>query len=127
MKRQTITFNGQRFFERGRHRMVAGSPERRTMDQTAAGVDGVLGVDLGGCGRTLTQDGVLVAVDNEALADLVTRIESYIDGLAYRLIDERGVVYDNVRLVRFDAQPAVSSGRLVCCRYRIEYRQLSVE
>ena len=52
-------------------------------------------------------------------------ITNYIDGQAYKLVDQHGTVYEQVRMDDFTNLGSITSANQAYCEYEIIYTQLS--
>jgi len=97
--------------------------ERDTIDRTAAGVDGVVSIDLGSRSRIIVQKGILRAVSKKTLDKKIEQIRSLADGQTHTLIhgDDQ---FDNVRIDEVTTGEKSYSGRGLNCAYEIHYIQL---
>ncbi|MCK5270187.1 MAG: hypothetical protein KAJ46_05350 [Sedimentisphaerales bacterium] len=120
-----ITFNDEKLFGVGEHKLKLLSWRRETIERGFAGLDGVVSIDLGLRERKLKQQGRLSAVSTAALLKLMKEITNYIDGQAYKLVDQYGTVYEQVRMDSFTVPGSITSANQACCEYEIIYTQLS--
>jgi len=120
-----ITFNDKKLFGTGEHKLKPLSWRRESTERGFAGLDGVVSVDLGRRERKLKQQGRLSAVSTAALLKRMEEITNYIDGQAYRLVDQYGTVYEQVRMDGFTILGSITSSNQACCEYEVIYTQLS--
>ena len=125
MSVSSITFNDEKLFGAGEHKLKPLSWRREAIQRGFAGLDGVVSVDLGRRERKLKQQGRLSAVSTAALLKRMEEITNYIDGQAYKLIDQHGTVYEQVRMDDFTILGSITSANQACCEYEIIYTQLS--
>ena len=121
-----ITFDDKKLFGPGEHELKPLSWRRESIERGFAGLDGVVSVDLGRRERKLKQQGRLSAVSTAALLKRMEEITNYIDGLAYKLVDQHGTVYEHVRMDEFTVLGSLTSANQACCEYEVIYTQLSV-
>lgn len=119
-----VTLDGKIIFEDRRLRLEAGSVFRQQLERAAAGLDGVVSIDLGLRGRRITQKGVLRAISNEQLAGRIAGIEACMDGLEHSLEVSDGRLFEHLRVDRFEVGPRRFDGGGVSCDYEIRYTQL---
>ena len=120
-----ITFDDKKLFGPGEHELKPLSWRRESIERGFAGLDGVLSVDLGRRERKLKQQGRLSAVSTAALLKRTEEITNYIDGQAYKLVDQHGTVYEHVRMGGFTVLGSITSANQACCEYEISYTKLS--
>lgn len=120
-----ILFDGKDLFGPGEHVIIPQAWQRRRIDYAAAGLDGVVSLDLGRRSRTLRQTGRLSADSVNELQKMIAAIEARSDGGAYELFDRYGTSYNHVRLDGFQQKGPIRRANLVCCDYEIIYTQLS--
>jgi len=125
MNATTIMFDGRNIFGGGQHQLTPLSWRRETVDYGFSGLDGVVSIDSGLRGRKLKQHGTLTAKSVAALTELMETISGYIDGQGYKLVDQNGISYGNVRMDSFTPSGPVAVGNQACCEYEIRYTQLS--
>jgi len=121
-----IIFNDEKLFGVGEHKLKFLSWRRETIERGFAGLDGVVSVDLGRRERKLKQQGRLSAVSTAALLKRMEEITNYIDGQAYKLVDQNGMVYEQVRMDGFTVLRSITSANQACCEYEVIYTQLSI-
>ena len=105
--------------------LKAQSWEREAVEQSVAGLDGVLSIDLGMRGREIGVKGVLRAVSDDSLEEKETAISALMDGGTHILATRDGRVFDNLRIDAFEVNQKDYSGRGVCCEFEIKFMQLS--
>jgi len=120
------TLDEQRLFDEEGLRIEAGSLGRDSIERTAAGLDGVLSIDLGRRSRKVKQRGVLRAQSRARLDERISAISSYIDGDTHALVTSNGESIGNLRMDSFKVTEDRVSGSGLCCDYEIVYTQLKV-
>ena len=105
-------------------RVELGSIARATIERAIAGLDGVIGVDLGQRGREIAQKGTLRAPSKNQLYDRIGGIADYMDGYAYTLVANDGRTFENVRIDVFKLDNERTDGRGLAVDYQIIYTQL---
>ena len=121
-----VRLDGQALFDEQQLEIEVGSISRDSIEKSAAGVDGVVSVDLGSRKREIKQNGVLLAKSKPELGVRVAAISAYMDGNVYTLITGSGNTYANLRMDVFSVSKERVSGANVCCDYKIIYSQLKV-
>ena len=104
--------------------LTISSWQREAVERTAAGLDGVLSIDLGIRSRELVQNGILRAVSEEALKEKIDAISELMDGQIHALVSQGGEQFDNLRVDAFKTGQRDYSGRGVVCEFEIIYTQL---
>jgi len=122
----TITLDGQKLFDQQQLRLEAGSVKRDSIEKSAAGLDGVVSIDLGSRGRKIKQTGVLRANSSAQMTRKLDAISAYMDGQTHTLISDSSESFENMRMDSFKVinQSTDSSGLVVS--YEIIYTQLAV-
>ena len=121
----STTLDGQSVFDEHRLEINAGSVHRDSIERVAAGVDGVVSIDLGKRGREIKQVGILRAVSNSVMDDRIEVISGYMDGDTHTLVTSGGEQYQNLRMDSFKITQRQIAG-VVSCEYEIVYTQLVV-
>ena len=106
------------------HQLKVCSWRRDTVERTAAGLDGVLSVDLGMRGRVIVQKGVLRGESEEGLKAKVAEVLATLDGQMHTLVIGDGQEFENLRVDVFEISNKDYSGRGVGCDFEIKYTQL---
>jgi len=118
--------DGENLFDEPELKIEPGSIERKQIERTVAGLDGVLSIDLGCHGRKIMQTGMLRAESRAKAEKLIGAISAYIDGNTHTLVTSNGKEFDNLRIDVFKVSKERPSGNGVCCDYEIVYTQLAV-
>jgi hypothetical protein len=120
----SVTLDGQKLFDEQGFTIEAGSLSRDSIERSAAGVDGVLSIDLGQRARTITQEGVLRAKSRLEMQAKIDAISACIDGGTHKLITGSGGKFDDLRMDSFEVTKERTSGSGLCYNYEIIYKQL---
>lgn len=126
MADSVVRFDGQALFGLGKHVVKVSSRKREQVERGFGGLDGMVSIDLGERGRSIQQVGTLISQSVAELGVVKDRIEAYIDGMAYVLIDQDGRSLGQVRMDTFEAKDVVVLASQVRCGYDIQYTQLRV-
>ena len=121
-----VKLDGQTVFDDEQVQVSVGSLKRSQIERTAAGLNGLVSIDLGNRGRLIKQTGVLRAASRQALAAKIDAVEAFIDGDSHTLTSCEGEVFGNVRMDSFTVKNKKSSGSGLCCQYEAVYTQLKV-
>lgn len=116
--------DGENLFEGPELKIEPGSIDRKRIEKTIAGLDGVLSIDLGCRGRKIMQAGMLRAESRVQAERLIGTISAYIDGDTHTLVTSSGREFNNLRMDVFNVSKERASGSGVCCDYEISYTQL---
>ncbi len=103
-------------------KIKAGSWDRAAIEKSAAGLDGVVSVDLGMRKRKIKVSGLVEAQSKSELSAKTARVEALLDGGMHTL--EAGAMYENVRVDSFAVVKEGVSGRGVSCEFEMELSQL---
>ena len=122
----STTLDGQSLFDEQRLEIETGSVRRDSMEKAVPGLDGVLGIDLGGRSREITQRGKLRAKSRSQMDERVGAISAFIDGDTHALVISNGEEFDDVRMDVFRVSKERASGSGVAIDYEIIYTQLRV-
>jgi hypothetical protein len=122
----SVTLDGQDLFDERQLEIEPGSFSRDSIERTAAGLDGVLSIDLGGRGRKIKQKGVLRARSRTEMEEKKIAISAYMDGDMHTLVTGSGEEFANLRMDVFKVSRERTAGSGLCCDYEIVYRQLVV-
>jgi len=118
------TLDGQGLFDEEGLKIEVGSFVRDSIERTAAGLDGVLSIDLGRRSRKIKQRGVLRAQSRAKLNERISAISGYMDGDTHTLRTNNGESIGNLRMDSFKVTEERASGSGLCCDYEIIYTQL---
>ena len=122
----STTLDGQSLFDEQRLEIETGSVRRDSMEKAVPGLDGVLGIDLGGRSREITQRGELRAKSRSQMDERIGAISAFIDGDTHVLVTSNGEEFDDVRMDVFKVNKERASGSGVAVDYEIIYTQLRV-
>ena len=103
-----------------------GSICRESVEKSAAGLDGVLSIDLGRRSRKIIQKGILRAKSQVQMKTKISEISGYMDGDTHKLISNDGEEFGNLRMDIFKTAEKRTDGGGLCCDYEIIYTQLTV-
>ena len=117
------TLDGQELFEEHQMEIEQGSVSRDSIERTAAGLDGVLSIDLGQRGRKIIQKGVLRVKSRPQMSERINAISGYMDGKTHTLTTG-GEEFKNLRMDVFKITRERANGGGLCCDYEIVYTQL---
>jgi len=118
--------DGQSLFDEQELKVELGSLSRGSIERTMPGLDGVLSIDLGGCGRKVKQSGVLRAKSRSQMSERIDAISAYMDGSTHTLVTKDGQEFGNLRMDVFKVGKERTSGGGVAVDYEIVYTQLMV-
>ncbi|MGB7582931.1 MAG: hypothetical protein WBL85_10855 [Sedimentisphaerales bacterium] len=104
----------------------AESVSRESIERSAAGLDGVLSIDLGGRGRKIRQKGEIRARSKAELDSKAGAISAFIDGDTHTLVGSRGDTFENLRVDSVNVKNERVSGAGVVVDYEVVYTQLMV-
>jgi len=121
------TLNGQSLFDERTLHIEVGSVSRDSVERSIAGLDGVIGIDLGRRGRVIKQSGSIRASSKAELEDKLGLIRDYMDGYAYTLITNNGERFENVRIDAFKTKNERPGGAGLAVDYEIVYTQLRAD
>jgi hypothetical protein len=121
------TLNGQSLFDEWTLRIEVGSISRDTVERAIAGLDGVVGIDLGSRGRLIRQTGSIRAPSKDQLDNRLGSIRDYMNGYGYTLITDVGECFEKVRIDAFKTRNERPSGAGLVIDYEIIYTQLLAE
>jgi len=102
-----------------------GSCQHQFAERSAAGLNGVVSVDMGGRGRKIQQRGELRARSKAELSSRVEAISAFMDGDVHTLEVSDGRLFEDVRIDSFTVGGERTSGAGVVAEYEIVYRQLA--
>jgi hypothetical protein len=122
----SINLDGNKFFDEGATIEVE-SIRRESVERAAAGLDGVLSIDLGERGRKIKLKGEIRARSKAELKSRIEAISAFIDGDTHTLTDSEGQSFEDVRVDSVSVENERVSGSGVVADYEIIYRQLTVQ
>lgn len=122
----STTLDGQRLFDEQQLEIRMESIQRKFVDRSIAGLDGLLSIDLGKQSRRITQEGTLRAKSRQQLKVKIDAISEYLDGKTHKLVTDSGRELDDLRMDSFEFNNERTAGSGVCCDYKIVYTQLRV-
>lgn len=120
-----MNLDGEKLFDEGATIEIE-SVRRESIERAAAGLDGVVSIDLGNRGRKIRQKGELRARSKTELNNKIETISAFIDGDIHTLTSSEGDTYQNVRMDSIDIHNERLSGSGVVADYEVIYRQLTV-
>jgi hypothetical protein len=120
----SVNLDGNRLFDEGATIEVE-SVRRESIERAAAGLDGVVSIDLGERGRKIKQKGEIRARSKAELKSRIETLSAFIDGDTHTLAGCEGDTYENVRMDSIDIKNERVSGGGVVADYEIIYRQLT--
>ncbi len=118
-------FGGKALFDSGPSEVRVGGLSIRHVLQQTPGGRGVRLTHLGHHGRSIVQEGVLVADDREGVRALGAGIEAMLDGVAYELVDGGGVSWAGVVMLSFEPEAVGRVGARWRMGYRVQYLQVA--
>lgn len=121
-----VFLDGQDLFGSEQLAIEQGSLSRGSIERTAAGLDGVLSIDLGSRARGIKQTGRLRAVSSRELDSKAEAIAACMDGMSHTLIADDGRQFDNIRVDSFKSKNKRAAGTGMVADYEIIYTQLAV-
>jgi len=121
-----VSLDGQGLFDEP-VTIEAESAGRESIERSAAGLDGVVSIDLGGRGRKIRQKGELRARSKTELNSRVEAISALMDGDAHTLVSSQGETFENLRIDSVNVKNERASGGGVAADYEIIYTQLMVQ
>lgn len=104
----------------------AESVSRESIERSAAGLDGVLSIDLGGRGRRIKQKGEIRAKSKAELDSKAGAISAFINGDTHTLVCSRGDTFENLRVDSVNVKNERVSGAGVVADYEVVYTQSMV-
>ena len=119
----SVKLDGNRLFDEGAVIEVE-SVRRESIERAAAGLDGVVSIDLGSRGRKIKQKGEIRARSKTELKSRIEAISDFIDGNTHTLTDSEGQTFEDVRVDSVGIKNERVSGSGVVADYEIIYRQL---
>ena len=104
----------------------ADSVSRESIERSAAGLDGVLSIDLGGRGRKIRQKGEIRARSKAELDNKAGAISAFVDGDTHTLVGSRAETFENIRVDSVNLKNERVSGAGMVADYEVVYTQLMV-
>jgi hypothetical protein len=120
----TVTLDNQRIFGDDLPVIKVESLKRSFVESSAAGLNGVISIDLGSRGRKIKQTGRLRARSIVELSDKIAVIETFLDGRTHTLVSINDGSYENLRTDTFKITQRNNDGAGVTADYEINYTQL---
>jgi hypothetical protein len=102
----------------------SGSFNRDVVEKSAAGVNGLLSIDLGSRGRKLILKGLLRAQSKATLKEKTEKLSLLADGKMHTLEAKDGGKYADLRVDSFEVIRQDHSGAGVCCEFEMKFTQL---
>jgi hypothetical protein len=121
----SVNLDGERLFD-GAATIEVESVKRESIERGAAGLDGVVSIDLGERGRKIRQTGEIRARSKAEMKEKIEVISAFIDGDTHILTDSEGQTFEDVRVDSVNIKNERVSGSGVVADYEIIYRQLTV-
>jgi hypothetical protein len=121
-----VNLDGINLFGEGESQIEVGSFGRESIERSAAGLDGVVSIDLGERGRKIRQKGEIRARSKAELDSKVGAISAFIDGDTHTLVGSQGERFENVRVDSVSVKNERASGSGVVADYEVVYMQLMV-
>jgi hypothetical protein len=104
--------------------LAIGSWQRGNIERAAAGVDGVVSIDLGKRTREIVQKGLMRAGSRAVLRIKVDYVRAMADGKCHAMETAEGERFENLRIDSIKASSTEYSGRGASCEFEIRYVQL---
>lgn len=105
-------------------KLKADSWKRDSIEKSAAGLDGVVSVDLGRRKRKIKVCGFIESQSKSELDKKKELINALLDGKVHTL--ETDTEYENVRIDSFEVVKDDHSGKGIGCEFELELSQLRV-
>ena len=121
-----VNLDGINLFGEGESQIEVGSFSRESIERSAAGLDGVISIDLGERGRKIRQKGEIRARSKADLDSKVGAISAFIDGDTHTLVGSQGKTFENLRVDSVNVKNERESGSGVVADYEVVYTQLMV-
>ena len=121
-----VNLDGINLFGEGELQIEVGSFSRESIERSAAGLDGVVSIDLGGRGRKIRQKGEIRARSKADMDSKVGAISAFIDGDTHTLVGSCGETFENLRVDSGSVKNERASGAGVVGDYEVVYTQLMV-
>lgn len=106
--------------------VAVGSCQRKVIERSGAGLDGVASIDLGFRGRAIVLDGSIRAASGEGLDVKVENISDLMDGSSHIVSVEDGRVFGDLRVDEFVTEERVFGGSGVSCKCKLKFTQLKI-
>jgi hypothetical protein len=119
-----VSLDGVMLFGEREIDLEVDSFSREQLERSAAGLDGVVSIDLGGRGRKIQQKGELRARSRIELNSKVEAISAFIDGNTHTLVGSRGEMFEGLRVDSISVRNERASGEGIVVDYEIVYQQL---
>jgi len=120
-----VNLDGNRLFDEAVVVEVE-SVKRESVERAAAGLDGVVSIDLGERGRKIRQKGGIRARSKAEMKEKIEAVSAFIDGNTHTLTDSEGKTFEDVRVDSVSIKNERVSGSGIVADYEIIYRQLTV-
>lgn len=120
----SVTLDGQKLFDERPPVIEVGSAQRASIERAAAGLDGVLSIDMGRRSRQIRQAGELWARSRADLDRRVEAVSAFMDGRTHTLVTSSGEEFENLRMDSFKVKDERVSGGGLVADYEIIYTQL---
>jgi hypothetical protein len=121
-----VNLDGINLFGEGESQIEVGSFGRESIERSAAGLDGVISIDLGERGRKIRQKGEIRARSKADLDSRAGAISAFIDGDTHTLVGSQGETFENLRVDSVSVKNERESGSGVVSDYEVVYTQLMV-
>jgi len=115
----------QDVFGSGPHSIVVSAPARQLDRRSFPGLSGEIVLDMGMRGRRITQTGRLQAATAAELRQIISQIESLLDGELHTLIDNCDQEHQGLLIEEIQITTPLRHGRQFWCEYTIAYRHIS--
>jgi hypothetical protein len=120
----SVTLDGQDIFDERQVEIQEGSINRDSIERAAAGLDGVLSIDMGQRSRKIKQKGLLQAKSRAEMHGRINAISGYMDGKTHTLVRSDGETRNNLRMDSFKVNKERTGGGGIVIDYEIIYTQL---
>ena len=101
-----------------------GSWQRKSIERTAAGLEGVVSIDMGMRGRKIVQRGVLRAGSGDGLCEKIAVAEDLVDGGGHVMARGGCDEFGSLRVDGVEVKSRELSGAGASCEFEIRYFQL---
>ena len=122
----SASLDGQALFDERQLKIEPESLVRDSIKRAAAGLDGVLSIDLGERCRRITQKGTLRAASMAELNNRIAAISAFVDGDTHVLAMSDGKEFGELRMDSLSTNSERTSSSGVSIDYEIVYTQLKV-
>ena len=112
------------YFDEAGTELTVKSWKRDYISRSAAGLDGVINIDLGKRQREIIQTGTFRAPSNQALDRKIEAVNNLIDGQSHTLTLDNGDSFANLNINSFETAKRHIGGAGSSCDYKICYIQL---